>query len=108
MLRSLIYCLFVAVAAAACSIGVLYSAGWRSRSQISDVTAKAQAESLVPYCLESAKADPWRYYYLGKMKSASVEIRIQVVRAAGWATPLGQDQPNGWLAEACLRELDVR
>jgi|SRR5581483_483456 len=88
--------------------GSLYLTGWRSHARILVITSKAQADILVPYCVASSRADPWRYQNYERMKRLPSESQVQIVESAGWATPLDQNQPNQVLAEACLRKLDIR
>ncbi|PKA41341.1 hypothetical protein N2599_12330 [Rhizobium sullae] len=61
----------------------------------------AIAAALTPYCLERAKSDPAATEIMAELKAASSYSRSDVVKKAGWATPLGSTEPNSDLAQAC-------
>jgi dienelactone hydrolase len=61
----------------------------------------AIAAALTPYCLERAKADPASLQVMAELKSASSYSRSDIIKKAGWATPLGSTEPNSDLAQAC-------
>ena len=61
----------------------------------------AIAAALTPYCLERAKSDPASAEILAALKAAGTYGRSDVIKKAGWATPLGSTEPNVDLAQAC-------
>ena len=67
----------------------------------------AIAAALTPYCLERAKADPASAKIMAELKAASTYGRSDVIKKAGWATPLGSSEPNSDLAQACQIALGI-
>jgi dienelactone hydrolase len=66
----------------------------------------AIVDALTPYCLERAKTDPASAKIMAELKAAGTYGRSNVVKKAGWATPLGSSEPNADLAQACQIALD--
>lgn len=79
--------------------------GASARKMADDASSVAVASSLTPYCLERARADPRSAELLAELKAANGFNRRGVVEKAGWATPLGSDQPVRALAVACEQAL---
>lgn len=79
--------------------------GWMTSStagELSDARSTAAVASvLTPYCLEASKMDPQASVVMAELKEARTYQRRQIVEKAGWATPLGADEPDRALAEAC-------
>jgi hypothetical protein len=63
--------------------------------------ATAIAAVMTPYCVERSASDPRSIEILTELKAAQGYNRRGIVEKAGWATPLGTDQPNKELAKAC-------
>ncbi len=79
--------------------------GANARKMADDASGVAVASSLTPYCLERARADPRSAELMAELKAASGFNRRGIVEKAGWATPLGSDQPVRGLAAACEQAL---
>lgn len=62
----------------------------------------AIAAALTPYCVQKSRSDPNAAGLMVEINDASRFQRRGIVEEAGWATPLGADEPDRALAEACL------
>lgn len=84
--------------------------GWMTAGSAAEVskkdTAAAVALILTPYCVEKSKMDPKSAEVMTEIKNASSYMQSGIVEDAGWATPLGADQPDRALARACLQALN--
>ncbi len=79
--------------------------GASARKMADDASSVAVAASLTPYCLERARADPRSAELMAELKAANGFNRRGIVEKAGWATPLGSDQPVRALAQSCEQAL---
>lgn len=83
--------------------------GWvtgSTASEMSDTLATAAvASALTPYCVQSAQNDPTSKAVMADIADASSYQRRGIVEKAGWATPLGSENPDRALAESCLTAL---
>jgi len=79
--------------------------GATARTMADDAANVAVAASLTPYCLERARTDPRSVELLAELKAASGFNRRGIIENAGWATPLGSEQPVRALALACEQAL---
>ena len=79
--------------------------GATARKMADDASSVAVAASLTPYCLERARTDPRSVELLAELKAANGFNRRGIVEKAGWATPLGSEQPVRALALACEQAL---
>ena len=79
--------------------------GATARKMADDASSVAVAASLTPYCLERARTDPKSVELLAELKAANGFNRRGIVEKAGWATPLGSEQPVRALALACEQAL---
>lgn len=79
--------------------------GAGARKMADDASSVAVASSLTPYCLERARVDPRSAELMAELKAASGFNRRGIVEKAGWATPLGSDQPVRALAQSCEQAL---
>jgi hypothetical protein len=59
------------------------------------------AAALTPYCLDRAKSDPASAQIMAELNAAGTYGRSDIIKKAGWATPLGTTEPNADLAQAC-------
>jgi len=57
--------------------------------------------ALTPYCLDRAKSDPASAQIMAELNAAGTYGRSDIIKKAGWATPLGTTEPNADLAQAC-------
>lgn len=83
--------------------------GWvtagTAREMVTKQSSAATVAALTPYCVAKSQSDPQKDAVLAKLKSEASYNRGDVVANAGWATPLGAEEPNDALAEACQRAL---
>lgn len=83
--------------------------GWVTGSTASEMSENAAetavVESLTPYCVRLSQQDPNAKAVLAEMKAASNYNRRGIVEKAGWATPLGKEEPNRDLARACEKAI---
>lgn len=82
-----------------------WETGAAARKMADDASANAVAASLTPYCVERARADPRSTELMAELKAANGFNRRVIVEKAGWATPLGSDQPLRALAQSCEQAL---
>ena len=96
-------------AAALAIIGFSWG-GWMTTSSAKKSagieSTSAIVAALTPYCLERAKADPAALQVMAELQAASSYNRSDIIKKAGWATPLGSTEPNSDLAQACQIALD--
>ena len=85
--------------------------GWvtgGTASEMSDTQSSAAvALALTPYCVENAQNDPASTAVMAKLAEASSYQRRGIVEKSGWATPLGDENPDRDLAEACQIALNT-
>lgn len=83
--------------------------GWvtdtNARKMADNASSLAVASSLTPYCLERARTDPKSAELMAELQVASAFNRRDIIEKAGWATPLGSDQPLRALALSCEQAL---
>ena len=81
-------------------------AGWvtggSARDMSEEVSVAAVALALTPYCIQNSKDDPKSVAVMAELEEASSYQRRGVIEDAGWATPLGAENPDRDLAESCL------
>lgn len=83
--------------------------GWMTESSANEMasmnSASAVTVALMPYCLQNAKNDPKSIDVLAELKEANSYKRRGIIEDAGWATPLGAEEPDRALADACQSAL---
>lgn len=83
--------------------------GWVTGGTASEMSSKssiaAVAAALTPYCVQNSQNDPKSADVMAELEKASSFQRRDIVVKAGWATPLGAENPDRALAEACQIEL---
>ncbi|KIN74121.1 hypothetical protein [Sulfitobacter guttiformis] len=83
--------------------------GWVTSGSASDmseeVSVAAVAMALTPYCIQNSQDDPRLIAIMAELDEARSYKRRSVIEDAGWATPLGAENPDRELAEACLSAL---
>jgi hypothetical protein len=95
------------VAAGAIAISIIgfnwggWVTGGAAAKMSSDNSAAAVVLALTPYCIRNSENDPGAAAILVELEDASSYQRHTVVSDAGWATPLGADEPSRALADAC-------
>ena len=70
-----------------------------------DSSSAAIAAALTPYCVQNAKPDPKSAEIVAGLKAATSFKRRGIVEDSGWSTPLGAEESNRALAEACVTAL---
>jgi hypothetical protein len=85
--------------------------GWMTNSSAVEMSNEqstaAMVAALTPYCIQMSKDDPKSFSVLAELKEASSYKRRGIVEKAGWATPLGAEEPDRDLAEACQTALEI-
>ncbi|GAA5628226.1 hypothetical protein Brsp05_03522 [Brucella sp. NBRC 12953] len=94
----------VATVAFGFSVGGWMTQGGSERL-IASRTSEGVAMALMPYCIEKSRNDPAVVNILAEFRAASNYSRRTLIEKTGWATPLGEKQPNPALATACANEL---
>ena len=67
----------------------------------SENSAAAVVLALTPYCILSSQNDPNAVAILAELDDVTSYRRHNVILDAGWATPLGAEEPSRALADAC-------
>lgn len=65
----------------------------------------AIVECLSSTCVAQFNQDPDKEQKLGELKEIRVYQRDDYVKEQGWATILGEDEPNRQVADACAKLL---
>jgi hypothetical protein len=76
-----------------------------AREQAEITANNAVALALTPYCVSEATNNPNAASVLTELNSASSYQRRGIVSDAGWATPMGETEPNSALAQRCQQAL---
>lgn len=83
--------------------------GWVTSGSASNMSEEssvaAVALALTPYCIQNSKDDPRLVAVMAELEESSSYQRRGVIEDAGWATPMGAEDPDRELAEACLSAL---
>lgn len=92
-------------AGAVLAIGIgFFWGGWTSAEGAARLATKAAesavATSWTPYCVAHSKGESAQKV-MAELKVAFRRNRPGVIENAGWATPIGETQPNQPLARAC-------
>ena len=89
---------------------VIFSAGW----VVTDISAKAEAremadeavvDRLAPICVAQFQQDPNKEERLKELKKLDSWKRGDYVKKQGWATILGEKEPDREVADECARRL---
>lgn len=75
--------------------------GGTAREMADKASSVAIVSTLTPYCVNLSAQDPRKAQILEELKAASNYNRRGIIEKAGWATPLGAEEPNRALAQAC-------
>ena len=98
-------------AAAVAIIGFSWG-GWMTggtATRLASDTARLEViAALVPVCIELSKQDPRLVATLAELKDASSYKRADMLMKAGWATMPGTDEPNRYVANACMTKLEAQ
>ena len=86
--------------------------GWMTSGAADELAAQRTTEAiasvLTPYCVAESKSDPKSAEVLAAMDEASSYQRRGILENAGWATPMGAEEPNHALARECLAALEAK
>ncbi|WP_119165573.1 hypothetical protein [Algihabitans albus] len=79
--------------------------GWVTEGTATEMSKKqsmaAIAAALTPYCVQKSQLDPRFSVVMAEVRGASAFQQRKLVEQAGWATPLGAEEPDRALAETC-------
>ena len=83
--------------------------GWVTGSSAQKI-AEAMAQSavatrLAPICVVQFKQDPAKDQKLTELKAKNYWERSEYVKAQGWATMPGEERPERWVADECVKLL---
>jgi hypothetical protein len=96
--------LCAAAGAAAATVAGFGWGGWTTAGaavRLARTSAElAVADSLKPYCV-ARSTEPSAAKVMAELKVAFIRNRPGIIENAGWATPIGQEEPNSQLANAC-------
>ncbi|ASM73727.1 MULTISPECIES: hypothetical protein [Roseobacteraceae] len=83
--------------------------GWVTGSSATEMSNEdstaAVALALTPYCVLKSKNDPKSGVVMAELADANDWKRRSIVEDAGWATPLGTENPHRALADSCQSAL---
>jgi len=79
--------------------------GGSAQEMASSQAATDVATALTPYCVEQSTSAANRFTVMADLAEASTYSRRGIIEKSGWATPLGAEDPNRDLANACALAL---
>ncbi len=83
--------------------------GWQTSSaaeqMAADQSKHAVVAALVPVCLDQSRRDGDRVRVMNALNAEPGYKQRKLLMDAGWATVPGTEEPDGALAEACLKAL---
>jgi hypothetical protein len=82
--------------------------GGSAESLASTRATAAVAVALTPYCVLKSKSDPNLMGVQQELDKAGSYQRLTIIEKAGWATPIGAENPNHVLARSCLSALEEK
>jgi hypothetical protein len=85
--------------------GLGWTTGGNAERQAQQQSNAAVAAALVPFCVAKAEQDPDGSKLVKFRAETSSWSGSQIVKDAGWATPLGTSSPDSALASACSDKL---
>jgi len=98
-----------AAGAVAISIVGFSWGGWvtgsAAQQMASDQARTEVVAALVPVCIELSNRDPQVAQTLALLKDAKSYERSEMLMKAGWATMPGSEDPNRFVANACIEQL---
>ena len=78
----------------------------KAHEMASDMAQKEVVAALAPICVEQSKTDPMVNKTMIEIKEAKSYHRRDMIMDAGWATMPGANEPDRYIAAACLEELE--
>jgi hypothetical protein len=82
-----------------------WTTGGKARFAAEAMVSDAVAKRLAPVCVARFKADPDRAQKLKELKEVSSYEQADYVKKQGWATIVGEETPNGRVADECVKLL---
>jgi hypothetical protein len=82
-----------------------WTTGGKARYAAEAMASDAVAKRLAPICVAQSKADPAQAQKLKELNAASSYERADYVKKQGWATILGEPEPNSRVADECVKLL---
>ena len=79
--------------------------GGTAKEQAAEMTSTAMVERLTPLCLLQFSEDPEKDQKFEHLKNASSWQRRDYVEEQGWATVLGEKEPDHEVAGECVNRL---
>lgn len=79
--------------------------GGTAQERAAEMTATAMVERLAPICLIRFGEDPEKDQKFEELKKASSWQRRTYVEEQGWATVLGEKEPDHEVADECVNRL---
>ncbi|WP_315928876.1 hypothetical protein [Mesorhizobium sp. SP-1A] len=83
--------------------------GWVTSGSARKMAENASVDAVVaimtPYCIAQSKTSPNSAEVLAALKTATSYDRRGIIEKSGWATPLGETEPNMALAVSCSTAL---
>lgn len=79
--------------------------GGTAQERAAQMTATAMVERLAPLCLMRFSEDPEKDQKFEELKKASSWQRRAYVEEQGWATVLGEKEPDHEVADECVNRL---
>jgi hypothetical protein len=82
-----------------------WTTGGKARFAAEAMASDAVAKRLAPICVAQSNADPGRAQKLKELKEISSYEQADYVKKQGWATILGEAEPNSRVADECVKLL---
>jgi hypothetical protein len=82
-----------------------WTTGGKARYAAEAMASDVVAKRLAPICVAQSKADPAGAQKLKELNAVSSYERADYVKKQGWATILGEAEPNGRVADECVKLL---
>jgi hypothetical protein len=79
--------------------------GWVTGGTAKVMAQAAVVQRLAPICVSQFNQDPAKDQKLKELKGTSVWQRRAYVEKQGWATMLGEENPDRQVADACVKLL---
>jgi hypothetical protein len=79
--------------------------GGTAQRMAEEMSEKAVVDRLAPICVEQFNQDPDKDKKLKELKELSSYDRDEYVEKQGWATMLGEKEPDNKVADECARRI---
>jgi hypothetical protein len=85
--------------------------GWVTGGDAEDMAIKFAGQEvtrvMVPVCMDLSASDPEQAAKLSTLRGVTSYSRQKNFMETGWATLPGTEEPNRFLAAACIKELEI-